>query len=268
MAIDESNATPDEQDVDIPDDTVLVDPSTDEEADTDTAEADESDTAEDETSEDPDKGESEDSSEQAEAKEGNESEGDEETSPEDKDSVDQKEQARQRYLERQAARRNQPDPYVSKIYEAAEQELQKIEDDKDRRIAAIEVKEQLREIQEVRSSLVTDNEFARRDFEVFNPKSESFNENAYDHFLQEYEAAYVVKDKQGEVIGTRGPSLYQYLAEKADLVSNLTQAGARKESTARAKMTAQAVTPSAARPTSTGNDLDDLEARIGNIELT
>ena len=233
---DTSVSTPDDLDAPIlPDDITTEESSTDEDAIVVEDEADQSDTAEE--SEDTDK-ESEDSSEE---------EADQQDDQEESE-VDPKEEARQRYLERQA-RRDTPDPYVQAIQQQAQEQLAKIEDNTQRQLAELQVKDALREIHDVRTSLVTDNEFARRDFEVFNPKSDSYNEAAYDHFLSEYEAAYVVKDQQsGEVIGTRGPSLYQYLQSKAELISNLTQAGARKGQQNEAKMRARVETPSVAAP--------------------
>jgi hypothetical protein len=218
----------------------------------DDAEAEESTPAEDneDTSEDTDK-ESDDSSEEAKTEEDEESTDDsEEQSDEDKteETPDQKEQARQRYLERQS-RRNEADPYVESIKKEADERLSAIEDETQRKLAQLEVKDRLREIQDARTSLITDHEFAQRDFDVFNPKSDSYDEKVYDHFLQDYERAYLVKDPEsGEVLGTKGPSLYQYLSDKAELIASLKQTGARENQKSKAKMKSQAETPSVAAP--------------------
>lgn len=221
----------------------------------DEPETDKSETAEDneETSEDTDK-ESDDSSEEAKTEEAEEStdEDSEEQSDDDtkEETPDQKEQARQRYLERQA-RRQEADPYVDSIKKEAEERLAGIEDDTQRKLANLEVKDRLREIQDARTNLLTDHEFARRDHEVFNPTSKEFNESAYNTFLGDYESAWVVTDPETkQVIGTRdgAPSLYQYLSDKAELIASLKQVGARENQTSKAKMKSQAVTPSVAAP--------------------
>lgn len=244
MAQDESVSTSDEE-VILPDDTATEVTSTDDDAIVVEDEAEQSETAEDEeTSEDAEA--SDDSSEEAETEE----EGDSEQSD-----ADRKEQARQRYLERQAARQAGPDSFVQAVQAEANQRLAAIEDATQRALAELQVKDQLREVQEARTSLVTDNEFAQRDFDVFNPKSDSFNEQAYNHFVEEYERAYVISDDQGNVLGTRGPSFYQYLESKADLISGLTQAGARQERKATAKMQSSATPPSSAAPKAEKTDL-------------
>lgn len=232
----------DTEDTILPDETTTEDSSTDDDAFVVEDEAEKTEAADDE-SEDTDQ-ESEDSSEEAE----------DQTVDQEQSEVDEKEQARQRYLERQA-RRDAPDPYVQAIQQQAQEQLAGIEDATQRQLAELQVKDALREIKDVRTSLVTDNEFARRDFDVFNPKSDSFNEAAYDHFLGEYEQAYVVKDqKTGEVIGTRGPSLYQYLQSKSELISNLTQIGARQGQKNEAKMRSRVETPSLAAPKTAKTD--------------
>lgn len=248
MANEETVSTPADLDAPIlPDEPSNAGSSTDDETWLDDAEADKSEAAEDnteDTSEDETK-EPESDDKDSEDAEPTEAE-DSETKPEE--TADEKEQARQRYLERQS-RRNQPDPYVDAIKKEADQRLAAIEDDTQRQLAELQVKDQLREIQDARTGLITDNEFAQRDFEVFNPKSDSFNETAYDHFLKEYETAYVVKDPQsGEVLGTKGPTLYQYLSDKAELIANLKQAGARESQTSKAKMKSATTTPSVAAP--------------------
>lgn len=177
---------------------------------------------------------------------------------------DPKERARQAYLDRQALKAQRQDEYANQLRELAAKELQGIEDTTQRELAELKVKDYVRDVQEARNSLVIDNELAQRDFDVFNPKSENFNETAYAEFLRDYEAAYVAKDTSGEVIGFRGPSLYQYLSSKAELISSLTQHGARTERKAEAKMRAVAETPPVAAPKEKKKDtfLEGFEAEF------
>ena len=161
---------------------------------------------------------------------------------------DPKERARQAYLDRQALKAQRQDEYANQLRELAAQELQQIDDQTQREIAYLKLQNYVRDVADARNSLVIDNELVQRDFDVFNPKNENFNETAYNSFLSDYEAAYVVKDQTGEVIGFRGPSLYEYLSNKAELISHLTATGARTERKAETKMRAVAETPPVAAP--------------------
>lgn len=247
--------TTDVEDAILPDDTT-TESSTDDDAIVVEDEAEEPAPAEDEkpSEDEAEKQESDDDS----AEESTEDEA--ETDPAD----DPKERARQAYLDRQAMKAQRQDEYANQLRELASQELQQIDDTTQREIAELKVKDYVRTVQEARTGLVIDNELAQRDFDVFNPKSENFNETAYTEFLKDYEAAYVAKDSNGEVIGTRGPSLYQYLSSKAELISSLAQHGARTERKAEAKMRAVAETPPVSAPKEKKKDsfLEGFEAEF------
>jgi hypothetical protein len=137
-----------------------------------------------------------------------------------------------------------PEDFLSKLEADIAKELEQVDDETDKRLKTIEARQYVNEAKAATNQLVFDHGRVQADIPLFNPTSPEFNQEAYEFFVGNYEAAHTTKDANG-VIWPKA-SLYQYMKGAADLLSGISQKGALKGQQAEARMRAKADAPSSA----------------------
>lgn len=147
---------------------------------------------------------------------------------EDQD-VDPKEEARKRYEERQRVKEQRRAQIETQGREYVEQG----EDEYEQRLRAMEVERYAQRVEANESKLLTDFERAKADpkLSIFNPDSPEFNERAYSKAITDFERGYMEFDNNGNPVDVRG-SLYQHLADTADIILGAQRQGAVQQAKA------------------------------------
>lgn len=176
--------------------------------------------------------------------------------------VEAKEKNQVGYLTRQL---KQKDEYIAKLEtNLKDNYVDQGSDDNEQRIRNLEVRQYVKEVEQARSSIVSDNEKVARDIPLFNPESPDYNQTVHERALARYARDSIIADESGEIVGYKVP-LYDYLKEEADLYSIGTESGAKKGKTATAKMAASAETPGAASRRKSASDEDPFLTGFNSI---
>lgn len=187
----------------------------------------------------------------------------EESQADDEKSVKQRnDEAAKRRIEEREKKRQEKEQLDAERQQQLDQQLQEYvaegENELAQKVRAMEVERYRERVANTQESIVNDFERAKldKDLQMFNPESQEFNPKVYDRAVRDYEAGYTQVDQYGNIVATKMPFL-RYLKETADLLSDVSQTGARKGQQAAQKMRAVAETPSAASSRGGLDDTDD-----------
>lgn len=193
---------------------------------------------------------------------------------EDQTQPDPKEVAKRAYQDRQKTRQQIAQQIDQNYGPKTEEDL--IEEGLAPRDAQIEAlrqeiafKDQRTAIAEMNAGMQSDAVNVLSDFSVFNPESPDYDEE----FTAEVQAQYVQAsrlqtDEQGIVLNAELP-LYDFYQRAATIYNRGASKGSEKGQTDTLQMLSRTENPGSANPgTNTGNDLSDLEERLGDVVIT
>lgn len=151
---------------------------------------------------------------------------------------------------------NIPENFLGKLQEDIDRELNTVQDEQQRRLQTIEARQYMTEARTATNQLLFEHQQAQQ-IPLFNPENPEFNKDAYEYFVNQYEAGYTVKDANG-VIWPKG-SFYQYMKGASELMGTIAQKGSLKGQQAEQKMRSRADIPSGKPARSTDDDDDFLK---------
>lgn len=211
--------------------------------------------------------ESEDEEESEEdSEESDEDSEEDEGESEDEKSEEEKEKARQMYQKRQEEKAQKKESEV----ETREQQVQNREErlnkyiqeaqtEADKRMRTIEAQNYLNRVEQTESKLKLENERTQQNIPLFNPNSDEYDPEITQSLLDEYEQTHVVKDDNGDFIGTR-EGLYDFMKRKSDMLEKYAQTAAQKGQQKEKRMQSKADEPPASGPKSKGKKDPIMEA--------
>lgn len=166
----------------------------------------------------------------------------EEATEADEQEVDQKELARLAYQKRQEEKAQRE----AAVRKQQEDYLAEAEDEKDEALRMLQVEAYNNRVERNTNALVNGYEKAISSIDVFQNPSPAV-QAVLDQSIDEFQALYVTVDQNGNPTEVKG-DIHQFLNQKAELIRELTQSGARQEKVAKAKASAEAITPPASTP--------------------
>lgn len=110
-------------------------------------------------------------------------------------------------------------------------------------IRKLEADAYIKDVEQARAQIVSDNQKVSQEISIFNPKSKDFNKELLDRSLTRYARDHLVRDEQtGEILGYKMP-LAEYMHEEADTYLAGRNTVQKKRATATAQMEAAAEEP-------------------------
>ena len=171
--------------------------------------------------------------------------------------LDPKDEARRRYDERQAFKKEQE----KNIQIQNQDYIDEAENDLALQVRNLEVKEYQRVVENTQEKIMNDYErvIADPSLQIFNPKSTEFNEKAYDYALRNYNDK--IEYHNGNTVGFK-ETLFNHFKETAELLQGAVKSGAIQQVRAGRQMKATADIRPAASPKETTKDpiLDILKS--------
>lgn len=131
--------------------------------------------------------------------------------------------------------------------------------DEQARIRKLESDAYIKDVEQARATLVTDNDRVAQEISLFNPRSKDFNKDLLDRSLRRFARDQLNRDENGEIIGFKIP-LLDYMREEADGYLARGPIEAKSQETAAATMDAASETAGGSSPTQATSKKDPLDA--------